>query len=59
MRLTDMQSMGNRALMPHPTSQKAPNGSMWVTVQGRMSPGCKVSRYSALHIRCASARESR
>ena len=28
MRLTDMQSMGSRALMPHPTSQNAPNGSM-------------------------------
>ncbi len=24
MRQTDMQSMGSRALMPHPTSQKAP-----------------------------------
>ena len=59
MRLTDIQSMGSRALMPQPTSQNAPNGSMWVTVQGRMSPGERVSRYSALHSCCALARDSR
>ena len=39
MRLTDRQSMGSRALMPQPTSQKAPKDSIWVTVQGRISPG--------------------
>ena len=59
MRLTDMQSMGSRALMPQPTSQKAPKDSMWVTAQGRMSPGERASRYSALHSCWALARDSR
>ena len=59
MRLTDMQSMGSRALMPHPTSQKAPKDSMWVTAQGRMSPGSRVSRYSSRHICWALARDRR
>ena len=47
MRDTDRQSIGSSAAMPQPTSQKAPNGSMWVTVQSMMSPGRRRSRYSS------------
>ena len=51
-------SMGRRALMPQLRHRAAP-GSMWVRCRRRMSPGWSWSRYSALHIRCASTRERR
>ena len=59
MRDTDKQSMGSSAEMPHPTSQKAPKLSMWVTVQGITLPNSSASRYSVRQRRWASARDRR
>ena len=52
------QSMGSSALMPQPTSQKAPKFSRWVAQQGMMSPGKSVKIFN-LQACCAFLRESK